>query len=124
MEEDDEPEEENLEEKVDALQEEQKLKRVEVTAIEFDWVFRGPRAKKFVKFLGETDNLDLFLIPTINAVVMYQWQFFKPAIIKKIFFPFLIYLSMFMLYANYFLTKKLEERDQDLANGVERFGTW
>jgi len=45
------------------------MKRIEVHAIEFDWIFRGKQAKSFVSFLGETNNMDLFLIPTVSAAL-------------------------------------------------------
>ena len=98
-----EDEEENFEEAVQELIKND-MKKVELQAIEFDWIFRGKQAKQFVEFLGNTNNMDLFLIPSIAASLEYQWLFFQPNIRNKIFIPFLVYLCVFLVYANYILS--------------------
>ena len=85
------------------------MKRVEVQAIEFDWVFRGERAKHFLSYLGSTKNLDLFSIPTIKYVVKYQWKYFKPAIFWRTFIPYMIYLILFLIHVNVILNNKYYE---------------
>jgi hypothetical protein len=87
------------------------MKRIEIQMIEFDWVFKGERAKQFLAYLGSTDNLDLFTIPTIKYVIKYQWKFFKPTIFWKTFIPYMIYLTLFMLHVNVILNNKINEQD-------------
>jgi hypothetical protein len=44
---------------------ESKMKKVEVCALEFDWIFHGKDSDHFIERLAKTENDDLF---TINSV--------------------------------------------------------
>jgi hypothetical protein len=74
---------------------------VELLALEFDWVFRGEFAKKFISELAESENDELFSIRTIKIIILFLWSKFFWAIFQKIFLPFLIYCISFNLYVTF-----------------------
>jgi len=51
----------------------QDIKRVELQALEFDWIFEGEGATNFIKKLANTDNDDIFAITSIRIIIMFLW---------------------------------------------------
>lgn len=78
--------------------EEDETKRVELTALEFDWIFAGKSATNFIKRLANTDNDDLFAIPSIKILILFLWKKFFYKILFKIFIPFMIYFCFLLIY--------------------------
>jgi hypothetical protein len=92
------------------------IKRIEISALEFDWVFHGDSAVNFIKMLANTDNDNLFALQTVRIIVMFLWHKFFHRILTVIFFPFIIYLVTFCVYVTFIFTKQSE----DLENGSLR----
>jgi len=83
-------------------------KRIEVTAVEFDWIFHGKDSHNFIKRLAETENDNLFLIPAVRVIILFLWQKYFYRIVYYLFFPFLLYLISFCFYATLSYEKKAE----------------
>jgi hypothetical protein len=79
-------------------------KRVSVKAVEFDWIFNTKHGNKFMETLAITKNLNLFKIPVIEDVILFQWHYFRIAIISLLFVPFILYFILFGIYATWSYT--------------------
>ena len=49
------------------------LMRTEFSVLEFDWIFRGDMAIKFIKRLSNYENDELFANETIRIIIMFLW---------------------------------------------------
>ena len=83
--------------------------RVEVSAIEINNIFVGEEGRNWLKLLANYDNIDIFYLLVVQAIVLSQWKYFKQAIIRRMLFPFLAYLFLFVLYTSLFLPYKATE---------------
>ena len=86
-------------------------RRIEVKAIEFDWILTTVLGEAFLEKLSTTDNLRYFEIEVIKNVVMFQWEIFLPRIIAYLFTPFIGFFLLFILYTTWILNEKQEETD-------------
>lgn len=86
-------------------------KRVEVKAIEFDWILTSDKGELFLERLSQTENLRYFEVDVIKNLVMFQWQIFLPKIIAFLFVPFLAFFLLFILYTTWILNEKHNEDD-------------
>jgi large-conductance mechanosensitive channel len=91
-------------------------KRVEVKAIEFDWMLTSHNGEQFLERLRKTDNLGYFEIEVIKDLIMFQWGYFLPRIIIFLFIPFMLFFLMFVLYTTWVLDEMFNETDDN--------GTW
>jgi len=85
--------------------------RVEVKAVEFDWVLTTKEGTQFLDDLRKTDNLSYFEIDVIKDIILFQWGYFLPRILMGIFAPFLIFFGLFILYTTWILDEKFNEAD-------------
>ena len=92
--------------------------KIRIKGIEFDWVFSNKEGPAFFKILAEPQNLELFSIPLIQHIVTYFWGFFRLRILVFLFYPFLIYFSIFLLYSTWIQKRRMENN----ANHFEGFG--
>ena len=72
-------------------------KRVEIYGIEFNWILNETEGKAFLKELSESDNLELFSIGVIKAIIAYMWSFYQRDIIKNMLIPYMFYFTTFIL---------------------------
>lgn len=86
-------------------------KRVEVKAIEFDWMLTTKEGEDFLERLRKTDNLGYFEIEVIKDLIMFQWEYFLPRIIIFLFVPFMLFFLMFILYTTWILDEMFNEAD-------------
>lgn len=91
-------------------------KRVEVKAIEFDWLLTTKDGERFLEHLSNTDVLSYFEIDVIKNIIMFQWSYFLPRIIISLFIPFLLFFILFLIYATWLIEMKVEEDNTS--------GTW
>jgi len=80
-----------------------------IKAIEFDWIFNREQGSAFVKTLTRSRNVDLFSIPLIQNCIQFLWDRFRTAIFLYLFFPFLLYLALFILYATWVQHRSKQE---------------
>jgi hypothetical protein len=69
--------------------------RLQVETLDFDWIFKKNNAKTLIKLLGEEDS-EIFLSKSIKVFIEFMWTYYQPIIMKKIFVPFLVYLTCFI----------------------------
>lgn len=89
------------------------LKKYEVTAIEFDWLFNEEHGRDFLVHLTRTDSIEIFSIDLINKIVLFLWIFYRRAIFFKILVPFLIYFVVFLAYATWIHYEKVQEGEDE-----------
>jgi len=107
---------------LEILEEDKKaLQRVVIKGIEFDWLFTDDRIHTLMKDLSESTNSQLFKLDIIKDIVLFQWKYFKSAIIWQIFLPYLIYLLIFCVYSTWLQKQKHEE---DEALGKFQIGSY
>lgn len=93
-------------------------KRVEVLAIEFDWIFSGKKAKSFISRLADTENDEIFNITTVRIIILYLWSKFFYRIFFFLFCPFMFYMATFTFYVTFVYIKK-ESKEFDYMDIVD-----
>ena len=80
--------------------------RVDVEAIDFDWIFIGSKenntsnAKNLLILLNNQEDGELFLQKGIKIFIDLVWEKYQAAIVKKVFVLYLIYLAFFVYLAS------------------------
>jgi hypothetical protein len=90
-----------------------KQKKLDIKAIEFDWIFNKKDGAGFMRTLSDTDCIEMFSLKIIRYIIKFLWSRFKKAIVLYLFIPFLIYFTIFLVYATLILDKKNEENDSN-----------
>ena len=94
-----------IEEEVEALttdrEDASNLRQVEAKLLEFNWIFSGQNAAKFVSALAETDNDEIFATQQVRVLIEFLWVGYREAILKQLFYPFVVYMIMFSFYVTY-----------------------
>ena len=85
--------------------------RVEIKAVELDDIFVGESSRMWMKALTETENIDIFSLKVIQAIIFFQWKYFKRMIIWKVFVPFIAYFLLFIVYGSLMLRNKASETE-------------
>jgi hypothetical protein len=95
----------------DEIKKNSDMKRVELEAVEFDWIFKGEMAIDFIQHLATTENDALFSISTIRIIIMFLWSkiFFK--IRNKIFYPFILYFISYIIMTTIIFEKKMRIKE-------------
>jgi len=73
-----------------------KNKRVMVRVLDFDFLFQNENSNSMITVLSKA-NSKVLTRKSIKAFVKLMWQEYQPAIIRKVFLPYLIYLQMMIL---------------------------
>jgi len=78
------------------------LKRVQISALDFDWIFQENNAETLLSLLASDANNEVLTKRSIKIFIDLMWGHYQQAIIKNIFVPYCIYLSsLSILAANY-----------------------
>jgi hypothetical protein len=88
------------------LKENDDMKRVELSVLEFDWIFHGKEAKTFIKKLANSHDDTIFELYTVKVLINFLWNKFFYKIRNRIFFPFLVYVIFFLVYVTYIYEQK------------------
>lgn len=91
----------NLEAKKEDDENKQEIKRVEVTFVEFDWIFKGESGKLFVDALANTRSEVLFEVESLKFVIKYLWSFYFYRLLGLVFLPYIVFFIAFLIYATY-----------------------
>jgi len=83
------------------LQEDEQIKNVEISAIEFDWIFWGDYSNQFIKTLAESSNDKLFDISTVKSIILFLWKKYFTRMFRLQLIPFLFYLLFVIIYISY-----------------------
>jgi len=82
--------------KEDDMTSQSKNKRVMVRVLDFDFLFQNENSNSMITVLSQA-NSKVLTRKSIKAFVKLMWQEYQPAIIRKVFSPYLIYLLMMIL---------------------------
>jgi hypothetical protein len=97
-------------EELEKEKERRKQKRLDIRAIEFDWIFNKKEGVAFIKTLSQTDCIDLFSLTLIRHIIRFLWSYYKSYIFFFLFIPFCINLTIFILYATW-IHKRMEDNN-------------
>ena len=79
------------------------LRQVEAKLLDFNWIFTGKNAQKFIQVLATTDNDEIFATKQVRVLIDFLWQGYFWVIMEKLFMPFCLYLASFSYYVTYVL---------------------
>lgn len=68
------------------------LKRVQVEALDLDWVFDGDNANRLLECLAEGANSAVLTKRSVRIFIALMWREYQNAIICYIFLPYIVYL--------------------------------
>ena len=77
------------------------LKKYEINAIEFDWLFNKTDGVDFLFTLSKTKSIEVFSIEIIRLIILYLWSFYRRAIFFYMFIPFMLYFCWFLIYSTW-----------------------
>jgi hypothetical protein len=77
------------------------LRQVEAKLLDFNWIFTGNNACKFITVLAETENDEIFATKQVRVLIDFLWQGYFKVIKDKLFLPFFFYLLSFSFYVTY-----------------------
>jgi hypothetical protein len=95
----------------------QSTKRVIAEAIDLDWIFKEGNAKIFLKLLSEQDNNKLFVTKGIRVFIDIIWSKYQPKIVKQVFFPYILYTTLFIILCSKLTQNALDEIVADRVDG-------
>lgn len=96
-------------------------KRVELNALEFDWIFSEEGAD-FIDTLAKTENDRLFALVVIRVSVLFMWdQQFYWRIRNYIFIPYSLYLFFFSIYCTHVYEVHVENKDPSSSKRADTF---
>ena len=98
-------------EELELEKERRKQKRLDIKAIEFDWIFNKKDGAAFMKTLAETDCIDLFSLQVVRYIIRFCWSYFRQYIVIYLFLPYLCYFFLFVFYATYLHKKQVENEE-------------
>ena len=85
------------------------MKRYDIKAIEFDWLFNESEAKDFLKALIKTEKNEIFNVSTISNIILCLWGYYRFQIVLQILTSFLIYITVFTLYSTGLITRRTKK---------------
>jgi hypothetical protein len=100
-------------EEIEREKERRKQRRLDIRAIEFDWIFNKTEGAGFMKTLADTQCIDLFSLHLVRHIIRFCWSYYRKYIVIYLLIPFLVYFSVFIMYATYFHKKQYEEAHAD-----------
>lgn len=92
----------------------QSMKKYEVNAIEFSWLFKPNPRKKFLTSLAKSKDIEIFSLEIIQMILLFLWKYYKKVISLFVLLPFLLYFVVFILYATWI---QQEKEDEEETNG-------
>ena len=98
-------------EELEREKERRKQKRLDIRAIEFDWIFSTGEGTDFLSTLAYTDNIELFSLKLVRYIIRFLWSYYRMAIVMYLFIPYLIYFTLFILYATWIHDKAFDNND-------------
>ena len=65
-----------------------------------------------MRSVSESGNMEIFSLPTVKAIILFQWKFFRIAIFSWVFIPFLVYFALIIVYTTITFERKVNGVDQ------------
>ncbi|CDW76983.1 wd-40 repeat protein [Stylonychia lemnae] len=92
------------------------FKGVNFSIVDFDEIFlQGEFSKQFIKSLIDSNQDNFFGIYTIKVLLLFLWEKFFYKIRNRIFFPYVLYMSIFLLYATDIYDRHMNDDSQTMT---------
>lgn len=75
-------------------------KRVDVSMVEFDWIFAGETGRFFIETLSEAPSDSIFRVQTIKICLDFLWNFYFWRILVFVQIPFTVFFMLFLFYSS------------------------
>lgn len=75
-------------------------RRIQISMVEFDWIFQGPEGKFFIEELSEAPNDDIFKVETIRICLDFLWEYYFGAILLFVQVPYCLFFISFLVYSS------------------------
>lgn len=95
---------------IELLNERRKQKRIDIQAIEFDWIFNNTEGRAFMNTLAYNKDIGLYSLSIVRYIIKFCWSYYRIYIVCYLLIPFLIYFALFIFYATY-IHKRVVETD-------------
>ena len=63
--------------------------------------YNNKLSSKFIDVMSSTENIELFASASMRAMVEIKWPLVKQAMTKNLFYPYLLFLGLFIIYADF-----------------------
>ena len=80
------------------------------------------KENNFLTSLAFSGDEEVFEVDVINNVIHYMWKFYRRAIVYNILLPFIVYFTVFIIYATWINKKKDEENDKTGTYAIVNYG--
>ena len=80
------------------------------------------KENKFLTSLASSGDEEVFEVDVIKNVVHYMWEFYRRAIVYNILLPFIVYFTVFIIYATWINKKKDEENNKTGPYAIVNYG--
>lgn len=88
-------------------------------ALDFDWIFEKGNCKTLLGMLAEDANNSALTTKTMRIFVAFMWSYYKSAIVKNIFLPYLLYLVSLIVLSSGLPTQMIDHYKNDKAGVTE-----
>ena len=78
-----------------------------------DWIFFEDNAEILLEILSESTNEKVLTKKSIRIFINFMWNYYQSAIIKKIFFPYVLYLLLLLILSGITVRQYCEMFDGD-----------
>jgi hypothetical protein len=75
-------------------------RRIEVSMVEFDWIFAGKEGLMFLEELADLKDDELLKVDAIKVCIHFLWGFYFWKIFFFVFVPYTIFFIVFLLYSS------------------------
>lgn len=91
--------------------------------------FNDPNFEEFIDELATTEQYELFSKKPIQAILEFNFPLVREYIVKKLFFPFIIFLILYEVYINYIFEMREENTfwmlvDRSFLIGLAVYATY
>jgi hypothetical protein len=73
--------------------------------------YDNENAIEFFEAIAKTEDMDIFDRKAIRKMIEYKWPLTREYTVKKLFIPFIFFLSFYLVYMNYIFYKREESDD-------------
>lgn len=75
-------------------------RRIQISMVEFDWIFQGPEGKFFIEELSEAPSDDIFKVETIRLCLDFLWDYYFYRILLYVQLPYMLFFISFLVYSS------------------------
>jgi len=96
-------------EELEKEKERRKQKRLDIRAIEFDWIFNKNEGVDFLRTLYNIEGTELFSLTLVRHIIRFLWSYYRTYIVIFLFIPYMVYITLFVLYSTWIHKSKVDD---------------